>query len=43
MCQNNVVIASATRTPIGCFQGALSSLTASDLGALVVRDAVKRA
>jgi acetyl-CoA C-acetyltransferase len=43
MCQQNVVIASATRTPIGCFQGALSSLSASDLGALVVRDAVKRA
>jgi acetyl-CoA C-acetyltransferase len=43
MCQNNVVIASATRTPIGCFQGALSSLSAPDLGALVVRDAVKRA
>jgi acetyl-CoA C-acetyltransferase len=43
MCQNNVVIASATRTPIGCFQGALSSLSASDLGALVVREAVKRA
>ncbi|MBW2494979.1 MAG: acetyl-CoA C-acyltransferase [Deltaproteobacteria bacterium] len=43
MCQNNVVIASATRTPIGCFQGGLSSLSASDLGALVVREAVKRA
>jgi len=43
MCQQNVVSASATRTPIGCFQGALSSLSASDLGALVVREAVKRA
>jgi len=43
MCQQNVVIASAARTPIGCFQGALSSLSASDLGALVVREAVKRA
>jgi acetyl-CoA C-acetyltransferase len=43
MCQQNVVIASATRTPIGCFQGALSSLSASDLGALVIREAVKRA
>jgi acetyl-CoA C-acetyltransferase len=43
MCQQNVVIASATRTPIGSFQGALSSLSASDLGALVVREAVKRA
>jgi len=43
MSQQDVVIASATRTPIGCFQGALSSLSASDLGALVVREAVKRA
>ena len=43
MCQQNVVIASATRTPVGCFQGAFSSLSASDLGALVVREAVKRA
>ena len=43
MCQQNVVIASAARTPIGCFQGALSSLSASDLGALVIREAVKRA
>ncbi len=43
MSQKEVVIASATRTPIGCFQGAFSSLSASDLGALVVREAVKRA
>lgn len=43
MSQNNVVIASATRTPIGSFQGALSSLSASDLGAVVVGEAVRRA
>jgi acetyl-CoA C-acetyltransferase len=43
MSQTDVVIASAVRTPIGAFQGGLSSLSASDLGALVVRDAVKRA
>ena len=43
MSQNEAVIASATRTPIGCFQGAFSSLSAPDLGALVVREAVKRA
>ncbi len=43
MSQPEVVIASATRTPIGCFQGVFSSLTAADLGAVVVRDAVKRA
>ena len=33
MSQKDVVIASATRTPIGTFQGAFSSLSASDLGA----------
>jgi acetyl-CoA C-acetyltransferase len=43
MSQQEIVIASAVRTPIGSFQGALSSLSASDLGALVVREAVKRA
>ena len=43
MSQKEVVIASATRTPVGCFQGAFASLSASDLGALVVREAVKRA
>jgi acetyl-CoA C-acetyltransferase len=41
--KQDVVIASAARTPIGSFQGALSSLAASDLGAIVVREAVKRA
>ena len=39
----DVVIASAARTPIGSFQGALSSLSASDLGAVAIREAVKRA
>ncbi len=43
MSQQDVVIASATRTPIGAFQGAFSSLSASDLGAVVVREAVRRA
>ncbi len=38
-----VVIASAVRTPIGAFQGALGSLSASDLGGIVVREAVARA
>ncbi len=38
-----VVISSAVRTPIGSFQGALASLSASDLGAIAVREAVKRA
>ncbi len=38
-----VVICSAVRTPIGSFQGAFSSLSASDLGAVAVKEAVSRA
>jgi acetyl-CoA C-acetyltransferase len=38
-----VVIASAVRTPVGTFQGALAPLSASDLGAVAVREAVRRA
>lgn len=38
-----VVIASAARTPFGSFQGALSPLKASELGAVVVREVVSRA
>lgn len=38
-----VVIVSAVRTPIGSFQGALSSLSAPQLGAIVIKEAVKRA
>jgi len=34
---------SAVRTPSGSFQGSLSSFTAPQLGALVVKEAVKRA
>ncbi len=37
------VIISAVRTPTGKFLGALKDLTAAELGALVVRDAVRRA
>jgi acetyl-CoA C-acetyltransferase len=37
------VIISAVRTPIGRFLGGLSTLTAPQLGALVVREAVRRA
>src|SRR6185295_6526242 len=37
------VFLSACRTPIGSFGGALKDLSASDLGALVVREAVRRA
>ena len=38
-----VVIISACRTPVGKFQGSLSDLTATQLGAIAVREAVKRA
>lgn len=37
------VIISAVRTPTGKFLGALKDLTAAELGALVVREAVRRA
>jgi acetyl-CoA C-acetyltransferase len=37
------VIVSAARTPVGKFTGALASLPATRLGAIVVREAVKRA
>ncbi len=37
------VILSAVRTPSGKYQGALSPLSATDLGAIVVREAVRRA
>src|SRR5262245_23907024 len=39
----DAVILSACRTPIGAFGGALKDLTASDLGAVVVREAIARA
>lgn len=38
-----VVIVSAVRTPIGNFLGGLSSFTATQLGAMVITEAVKRA
>ena len=38
-----VVIVSAVRTPVGRFQGSLQSFSAPQLGALVVREAVRRA
>lgn len=39
----DVFIISGVRTPIGKFQGSLSDFTAPQLGAIVVREAVKRA
>ena len=40
---NDAVILSAARTPIGRFQGALSSIPATQLGAIAVKAAVERA
>lgn len=40
---NEVVIIAAVRTPIGSFGGALSSLSATDLGAAAIRGALARA
>ena len=40
---DDVVIISACRTPVGKFQGSLTDFTAPQLGAMVVREAVKRA
>ncbi len=39
----DVVIVSAVRTPVGKFQGGLSEMTAVQLGAIVVREAARRA
>jgi len=38
-----VVIVSACRTPVGDFAGSLSAVSATDLGALVIKEALKRA
>jgi acetyl-CoA C-acetyltransferase len=40
---DDVVIISGVRTPVGKFQGSLSDFSAPQLGAIVVREAVKRA
>jgi acetyl-CoA C-acetyltransferase len=40
---DDVVIISGCRTPVGKFLGSLSDLSATQLGAIVVREAVKRA
>ena len=40
---NEVVIASACRTPIGKFQGALTSFSAPQLGSLALAEALRRA
>jgi len=40
---NEAVIISAARTPVGKFLGSLKGFSATDLGAMVVRESVKRA
>ncbi|NJM28929.1 MAG: acetyl-CoA C-acetyltransferase [Rhizobiales bacterium] len=40
---SDIVIAAATRTPVGSFNGALSSLAASALGSIVLKAAMERA
>lgn len=40
---NNVYIVAAKRTPIGAFSGSLSSLTASQLGAIAIKGALAQA
>ncbi|MEM3281419.1 MAG: acetyl-CoA C-acyltransferase, partial [Saccharolobus sp.] len=39
----NVYIVSAVRTPIGKFGGVLKDISPVDLGAIVIREALKRA
>ena len=39
----SVYIISAARTPVGCFLGSLSSLTAPQLGSHAIKAAVERA
>ena len=40
---NDIVIVSATRTPVGSFNGALSTMSAQSLGAIALRAAFARA
>ncbi|MFQ6058408.1 MAG: acetyl-CoA C-acetyltransferase [Anaerolineae bacterium] len=41
--QREVVIVGAARTPIGRFQGTLSKVPATELGGVVIREAIRRA
>ncbi|KAF9947592.1 erg10, acetyl-CoA C-acetyltransferase [Mortierella alpina] len=40
---NEVVIVSAVRTPVGCFNGALKKFTAPQLGSIAIRGAIEKA
>src|SRR5947199_4457162 len=41
--QDDIVIASAARTPVGSFNGAFANLPAHDLGAVAIKAALERA
>ena len=41
--RDDIVIASAARTPVGAFNGSLSSLPAHELGRVAIQEALKRA
>jgi acetyl-CoA C-acetyltransferase len=41
--QDDIVIVSAARTPVGAFNGALSGLPAQELGKVAIQEALKRA
>ena len=43
MAADDIVIVSATRTPVGSFSGALSPLPAHELGAIAVKSAIEKA
>ncbi|RLT94418.1 acetyl-CoA C-acyltransferase [Ketobacter sp.] len=43
MSEDAVVIVNGARTPMGGFQGSLASVTATELGAITIREAVARA
>lgn len=38
-----VFVVASSRTPVGSFRGALSSLSATSLGAITLRESLKRA
>jgi acetyl-CoA C-acetyltransferase len=41
--KDDIVIVSAARTPVGAFNGSLSSLPAHELGKAAIQEALKRA
>ena len=40
---NDIVIVSATRTPVGSFNGAFANTPAHELGAVVIQESLKKA